>query len=229
MDTGTVTDVDKAALQQLRELLDGIRVAMLTTVSPDGTLHSRPMVATEVDRNGDVWFYTDGGTSKVDDIGRSPRVGVTWSRPARQRYASSSGTCTVVHDRVKLAELWSPAFRAWFPQGMEDPRLVLLRVRLEEVDYWDTGAGGVAQAVGVVKALVRGEPLEPVSHAQGRIVLRAAAPAEPEHANASPNGGTRRANGSRAVAPAANNGGGTRARAARATTGERKGRKPSGG
>jgi general stress protein 26 len=39
------------------------------------------------------------------------------------------GTAVVVHDDVKLQELWNSSLRSWFPGGRRDPEIVLLAVR----------------------------------------------------------------------------------------------------
>ncbi len=169
LEAGTV---DTADVARVRELLEGIRVAMLTTVEPDGTLRSRPMLAQPMDADGDLWFFTADGTTKVDEVRQDGRIGVSWARPGAHRYVTAAGTCEVVRNRAKLAELWSPTYRAWFPEGLEDPRLVLLRVRVHTLEYWESPQRPVEQAVGIVKALVRGEAVEPVTYTHGRIALR---------------------------------------------------------
>ncbi len=36
-----------------------------------------------------------------------------------------------------MEELWRPAYRAWFPQGLDDPPLALLKMDVEQAEYWD--------------------------------------------------------------------------------------------
>src|SRR5689334_858328 len=63
---------NKAAANQdvkkLGELIKDIKFAMLTTVEPDGSLHSRPMATQEVEFDGDLWFFTGASTAKVDEV-----------------------------------------------------------------------------------------------------------------------------------------------------------------
>jgi riboflavin kinase/FMN adenylyltransferase len=42
-------------LKKLNELIKGIRIAMLTTVSKDLTLHSSPLLAQEIEFYGDLY------------------------------------------------------------------------------------------------------------------------------------------------------------------------------
>jgi general stress protein 26 len=47
--------------------------------------------------------------------------------PDRQRYVSVAGRAWLLRDRAKIDELWSPLYKAWFPDGKDDPELALLR------------------------------------------------------------------------------------------------------
>ena len=60
-------------------------------------------------------------------------------------------------DRAKMEELWSPALRAWFPDGLDDEDLALLKVDVEQAEYWDPGSSPLVQITGFVEALATGE------------------------------------------------------------------------
>jgi general stress protein 26 len=53
--------------------------------------------------------------------------------------------------------LWNPFYKAWFPDGLDDPHLGLLRVDVEKAEYWDSPNSKVVQLAGFVKALVTGQ------------------------------------------------------------------------
>ena len=56
------------AIKKLVEMIQGIRVAMLTTAMPDGTLRSRPMATQQTEFDGDLWFFTEASSGKVHEI-----------------------------------------------------------------------------------------------------------------------------------------------------------------
>ena len=76
------------------------------------------------------------------------RVNLAYSDAASQRYVSVTGNCELVRDRVKAKELWNPAYKAWFPKGIEDPNLILLRVLILEAEYWDAAQGHMVKLTG---------------------------------------------------------------------------------
>ena len=63
----------------------------------------------------------------------------------------------MVKDRAKIEELWNPILKAWFPEGLDDPSLCLLKVTVEEAEYWDSPNSKLVQIAGFVKALVTGQ------------------------------------------------------------------------
>ncbi len=148
-------------IRKLDEMIKEIDFAMLTTVAEDGSLHSRPMSTQRAEFDGNLWFFTRASAPKVGEIEREHRVNVAYAKPEDQRYVSVSGWATVVRDRAKIEELWSPELKAWFPKGLEDPDVALLRVSVEKAEYWDSPSSAVAHALGFAKALATGQSYNP--------------------------------------------------------------------
>ena len=144
-------------LQKLREMVKEIDFCMLTTVDENGDLHSRPMsVNGDIDRDGDLWFFTNVSSHKVSEISRSPKVNVSFADPDNQHYVSISGKAELVRDRNKIEELWKPEFKMWFPEGKDDPQIALLRVNLEKAEYWDSPSSTIGYVLSFVSSLVTG-------------------------------------------------------------------------
>jgi general stress protein 26 len=146
------------ASHKVAELLKGERFGFLTTITPDGTLTSRPMTLQEVEFDGDLWFFAERDSHAVRHIQAAPQVNVgvgsggTW--------VSLSGQAVVVRDSVKKRELWNSAVGAWFPQGPDDDDVVLIRVEASSAEYWDTPGGRLATVLSFAKAKITGERIE---------------------------------------------------------------------
>lgn len=159
MDDQTTGRAD--AVKKLGELIKEIEFAMLTTVEEDGSLRSRPMATQQVEFDGDLWFFTRADAPKVEEIEREHQVNASYSRPDAQRYVSLSGTARLVRDRAKIEELWNPAYKAWFPEGLDDPQLALLKVTVEKGEYWESSASAIVHLIGFAKAVVTGQEYHP--------------------------------------------------------------------
>lgn len=145
------------AIQKIRELTKGIRFAMLTTVSPDHSLHSRPMAPQELELDGTLWFFTGKSTHKTHEIRYDQHVNVAYASPDSNTYVSLSGRAQIVEDKEKAKELWNPAYRAWFPDGLDDPDLCLLKVEVDSAEYWDSPSSPVVHLYGLAKAMLTGK------------------------------------------------------------------------
>ena len=142
----------------LNDKIKDIRIAMLTTQEADGKLISRPMGTQQIEFDGDLWFFTQESSPKVDQVQEHRQVNVAYAKPDDNRFVSVSGTAVIVHDKQKMQELWNPILKAWFPKGLEDPELALLKVNVTGAEYWDTPSSKVVQLVGFAKAIVTGKP-----------------------------------------------------------------------
>lgn len=140
----STTDSNDRALP---DLVDGIRIAMVTTGDGGGELHSRPLTVQRVDADGTVWFLVSEQTPWLTAGALGP-VNVAFS--GGDTWVSVCGHASVVRDEAILADLGDPVSSAWFDD--EHPP-VALKVDGEHADYWD-GPGKVAQVLKLAKAAV---------------------------------------------------------------------------
>jgi general stress protein 26 len=142
--------------QEVAELLEDERIAVFTTTAPDGTLMSRPMSMQEVEFDGDLWFFASRSSRKVAHITANPQVNVATA--GSSSWVSLTGHAVVIDDLAKKQQLWNSVVAAWFPDGPDDPDVVLLRVDAASAEYWDSPGGRIASVISFAKAKVTGQP-----------------------------------------------------------------------
>lgn len=130
------------SLEELRRLVDGIEVAMLTTRRADGHMVSRPMATQKRADGADFWFATMENMPKVAEISKEPRVNLAYYKDRTREWVSVSGEARISRDRDKIRELWAPDWKFWFPDeggsrdgGADDPRITLIGVRALSAQY----------------------------------------------------------------------------------------------
>ena len=151
------TKSNDKSIRKLASLIKDIRFAMLTTVCPDGTLRSRPMATQRDEFDGVLWFFTDDHSAKVFEIANDTHVNVSYADPDRNNYVSVSGRASLVKDKAVMKQKWNPLYKAWFPKGLDDPRVALLRVDVEQAEYWDSPNSKLVQLGGFLKAVATGK------------------------------------------------------------------------
>lgn len=154
----TTTPDPAEAKAKVHKLIKDVRFAMLVTRGPDGRLHARPMSTSKAEFDGTLWFFADVRSGKVRDMEDDPSVLVTYADESDNAYVSITGTGSVVQDKAKIKELWSPGAKAWFPNGPDDPSIALIRVDVEDAEYWDSPSGTLVTMYGYAKAVVTGKP-----------------------------------------------------------------------
>jgi general stress protein 26 len=157
MNIESIQPISTHALEKFQSLIKDIKMAMLTTIAPDGSLRSRPMATLQTEFDGDLWFFTSDNSPKVDEIVDDQHVGLAYASFSKQEYVSVSGVAGIVRDPERARQLWTPAAKAWFPEGVEDPHLVLLRVRVTAIEYWDAPASRMVVLYGMAKAILTGD------------------------------------------------------------------------
>jgi general stress protein 26 len=155
METNTAPTGDFA---KIKDLITGIRTGMLTTLDESGHLVSRPMACMSVDDDGSLWFFTKKHSAKVEQIEQTKhQVNVSFADTDDASYVSVSGHADEVDDRVKIAELWSPMVKPWFPNGQDDPELTLLHVQTDVAEYWDSASSRMVRLAEMARAIVTGD------------------------------------------------------------------------
>lgn len=151
-------------VQKLGKMIHGIQIAFMTTVADDGSLHARPMATQHTEFDGTLWFFTREHSAKVDELEQREQVSLTYADPRDQTYVAVVGTAELVQDEAKMKELWHPLLKAWFPKGLNDPELALLKVTVDRAEYWDSHSSTLVHLIGFAKAMLTGKPYEPGNH-----------------------------------------------------------------
>lgn len=145
-----------AGIRSVDELIDRFDTAMLVTEALDGELRGRPMMIAEHRSGGYLWFATPATGQKLEEVLNKPQVAVIMQSGGR--YLSLSGEARLETEDGRLDELWSPAWKLWFPEGVEDPDLCLIRIEPQKAEYWDQpGAERVELLWKAGKALFGGQ------------------------------------------------------------------------
>jgi general stress protein 26 len=127
--------------EHLHDLIKDFRTAMLITRAVDGGTHVRPMAVAKLQPDEELYFATGLSTPKVSEITETSSVVVTFQ--SSSEFAALYGMARLVKDRAIIDQLWSEAWRVWFPGGKDDPNLALLAVTPKTAEYWDnSGAEG---------------------------------------------------------------------------------------
>lgn len=137
-------------IHDLAKAMGKIDFAMLTTRTEGGQLATRPMSNnSEVEWDGDSYYFTYEDTRTVSDIERDRHVALSFQGRAGilgapPLFVAVEGEASIIRDKAAFADHWSADIERWFPDGIDTPGLALIKVHAVRVHYWDGEEEGEA-------------------------------------------------------------------------------------
>ena len=150
----------KDAEDRLFKAIEDTRVGMLGVAGGEPR-HMQPMTAYVEREANELWFFTYRDTDLVRDVNASGGHYAMFCVISKDRevYACLGGELEEHFDRERMERYWNPVVAAWYPEGKDDPRLTLLRMRLDDAQMWLSQAGPVRFAFEIAKAnMTRDQP-----------------------------------------------------------------------
>ena len=147
-----------AERQRVRALIERAGVAMLMNVDEEGTHIGRPMLPLLVRDDPCIYFLTHQSSRKMAQLAVRPQVGLSFI--STRCFLVVAGSAQLSRDPELIGRLWSPTYRAWFPEGRDDREAAVIRVAVERVDYWEPPSTRVVRLVQAAKAVLTRRAVE---------------------------------------------------------------------
>lgn len=151
-------------IEILKTKIEEIRICLFTTVSAKEEFSSRPMATAKVEEDGSIYFFTNEYSLKSKEISKDNEVTLGYSDPSNNSYLTVNGKAELVDDKVRKEAYFSPFVKAWFPEGLEDPGLILIKVSPSTAEYWDSSSSKMVVLFHLLKAIVKGETYSEGEH-----------------------------------------------------------------
>jgi general stress protein 26 len=146
------------AVSKMQELVKELRTCMFGTYTK-GELCLRPMSTQQADEEGNIWFLSDKGSDKNQQIAEDARVELIYGK-GNEKYLFVHGNATVSRDKQKIKELWEPLAKIWFTEGEDDPRISVIKVAFHHGYYWDIKHGKMVELAKMAASLVTGKTMD---------------------------------------------------------------------
>jgi general stress protein 26 len=151
----------QAAVAKIKQLVDDAKSCFFCTeVATVGTTHARPMNVRKVDDAGNLWFLSSDDSHKNEELLHDPRVRLYFQGSAHSDFLELSGMASVSKDEDMIRELWEPVLKTWFTEGVDDPRITVIKVKPLEGYYWDTKHGSAVAGVKMLIGAMLGTTLD---------------------------------------------------------------------
>ncbi len=146
--------------------------AMLSSINADGNIVSRPMhTILDAEDKNIIWIFTKFENNICDQIQESKEVCLAYSDPARNSYMSVVGMGSLDNDKLIMEKYWSPIMKAWYPEGLGDPSMVLIRISAKSAEFWDGPSSKVVSLFGMAAAIIQGKEYHGEKDAVGKVMF----------------------------------------------------------
>jgi len=151
----------KEAIEKIKELTKKNKTCFFGTLSNnDMPLEVRPMSVQKIDDDGNLWFLSSKDSHKNQEIKNDDTVQLLFQGSPHSDFLSLSGKASISTDKKMIKELWEPIVKTWFTEGVDDPRITVIKVTPETGYYWDTKHGHVIAFMKMVIGAIRGKTMD---------------------------------------------------------------------
>jgi general stress protein 26 len=143
------------AVKKIKEMVEQAQTCFFCSAVVTGESNGdRPMNVQQVDDEGNLWFLSARDSRKNQELAIDPSVRLYFQGSRHADFMQLNGVAAISTDRERIKELWSPIAKTWFTEGVDDPRISVIKVTPTQGYYWDTKHGlavaGVKMLIGAV-------------------------------------------------------------------------------
>lgn len=149
------------AVAKIKELAEKAQSCFfITGFNAKGPVATRPMSVQKIDSEGNLWFMSASDSHKNAEIKHNPHVQLMFQGSAHSDFMNLYGRATITTDKRKIKELWEPLAKTWFTEGIDDPRITVIKVEPSEGYYWDNKHGAMIAFLKMAAGAVIGKTLD---------------------------------------------------------------------
>lgn len=144
--------------QKIKELSQTAKVCLFCNNIKTGKVFStRPMSVQKVDEEGNLWFLSVADSNKNSEQNSDISVQLLFQGSSYTDFLTLYGKAIITKSKEKIQELWKPILKDWFTQGVDDPRIRVIKVEPKEGYCWDTRHGMIVGLAKRVAGAVMGK------------------------------------------------------------------------
>ena len=131
-----------------------------TAITTGQAVKTRPMAVQKVDETGTFYFLSANDSFKNTEIEKDNYVQLLFQGNAHSDFMNIYGKATISTDKALIKDLWEPLLKTWFTEGVDDPRITVIKVQTTDGYYWDNKHGNAVAFAKMVTGAVLGKTLD---------------------------------------------------------------------
>ncbi len=157
------------AIERIRETVKkSPNCFFCTNITSSEYPRARPMNVRQVDDAGNLWFLSAKDSHLNAQIANDAAVALYFQGASHADFLELDGRAELNSEKRKIQELWEPILRTWFHEGMDDPRISVIKVVPVGGYYWDNKHGSFVASTKMVIGALFGATMDDSVH--GHII-----------------------------------------------------------
>lgn len=157
--------VGEEAIAKIKELAKKAGSCFFcTSIKTGQSFCTRPMAVQKTDDEGTLFFLSASDSKHNAEIENDPMVQLLFQGSSYDSFLTLYGEASISTDKELIKELWNPMLKTWFTEGIDDPRITVIKIVPAEGYYWDTKHGKLAafvkQLVGAATGITLDDSIE---------------------------------------------------------------------
>jgi general stress protein 26 len=149
------------AIKKMKELVEKTNTCFFSTYANHSEpMPTRPMSVQKFDEQGNLWFLSADDSHKNFELKTDNTVQLHFMGSAHSDFLTVYGKATISKDKEKIKELWEPIVKTWFTEGVDDPRITVIKVEPIDAYYWDNKHGNAIALIKMAAGAVMGKTLD---------------------------------------------------------------------
>jgi len=150
-----------AATKKMKEIAEQAKTCFFCTeIKTNKPFSVRPMYVQKIDSEGNFWFLSSKDSHKNMEINKSDFVQLLFQGSPHSDFLTLSGTATISDNKRKIKELWEPLAKTWFTDGVDDPRITVIKFTPTDGYYWDNKHGNTIAFAKMLAGAAIGKTLD---------------------------------------------------------------------
>lgn len=149
-----------AAIEKIKELAEDKNCFFCTHIKSADSSGARPMHVLQVDSAGNLWFLSAIDSFKNQELQDNPEVKLYFQGSAHSDFLELEGYATLSTDKAKIKDLWKPVIKTWFTEGIDDPRITVIKFAPIDGYYWDTKHGHAVAGMKMLLGAALGKTMD---------------------------------------------------------------------
>lgn len=137
-------------VHEIFKKMKNIKISFLNSFKNE-QISARPMTTFFKDEDySNIYFISPTDSDQIDDFKSTPTATATLSDLSDNIYVECQGHISLTQSKEKIEPFWNEMTEAWFPKGITESDVTLVRLEIANIECWDSSGSTLYKAINLI-------------------------------------------------------------------------------